>query len=153
VSAIDPTPPMETLPSGLAVPAGTQRSAAEPPELRWALTYVTAEELVGETVGEAQIVDALSNLSAQDCVGTIGALSARLHAAPRSTDLDLQRDLVASIAEGTELVPMIERVLVDAEHPRVAIFEQQLVHLEGLRSCMPTQGQPTVFPTADAIGS
>jgi hypothetical protein len=124
---------METLPSGLSVPAGTQQSATEqPPELRWALTYVTAQELVGETVSEAQIVNALGSLSAQDCVGMIGALSARLHAAPRSTDFDLQRELVASIAEGTDLASMVERALVNTEHPRVAIFEQQLVHLARL---------------------
>jgi hypothetical protein len=102
-----------------------------PPELRYAGVHIAAEELgYDRALTEDEIVGILERLSAYDCMGIVGRLSAAISATPRSWNPRFQRRLVDWLAGfDKELQGRLQKAVGRGV---VAVFEQQLIHLARL---------------------
>jgi hypothetical protein len=102
-----------------------------PPELHHAGVYATSRELGFDSERtENELAEILSGLSAYDCMGMIGRLSAWYYTTPRAPLPKAQVEVVGWLAGwDTE---WHERLLRALRRGAIVVFPQQLVHLARL---------------------
>jgi hypothetical protein len=102
-----------------------------PSELRHAGFYATSTELGFPTQRtENELAQILSGLSAYDCMGMIGRLSAWYYSTPRATLLQAQAGVADWLASrDTEWRKRLRGAL---QHGAIVVFPQQLTHLARL---------------------
>lgn len=103
-----------------------------PPELLYSGIYVTADVLgYDRSLDEAEVASILGNLSAYDCMGMVGRLSAAIYVQRGSFQRDFQLRLVDWLTGfDPDLRGRLRAAVV--RDRAVAVFEQQLVHLARL---------------------
>lgn len=103
-----------------------------PPELEWAGIHVTGADLndSGVPVSESEVLDALSRISVYDCVWIVGQLSACLILEDERSSQATQQKLIDYVA--ADLPDLRHRLHSCLRRGQVAIFEQQLYHLNRL---------------------
>ena len=120
-------------------PAFGEQGDTEPHQLRHVGTYLTYSELMAalgrpRTMSEEEIIGRLGQLSAADCMASIGFIASKMHSAPGPYFRpEVQRQLIDVVVGldtevGQALVAGVER-----RDERTTIFsEQQLIHLARL---------------------
>ena len=125
--------------------------AEVPPELRWAGTHVTSQDLSdsGSPTPLADILDALSRISVYDCLRAIGELNAFLTIAQHRHSILTQQEAIDRVADDRpELHWRLTRLL---NRGQIAIFERQLYHLARLALMHADLRPPDNFKDGDLV--
>lgn len=103
-----------------------------PPALNYTGVYLTYSDLASREMSEAELVERLSRLSADDCIAQIANLCTRLEHLPGSpVSPEVQRRLIQEVAGDGDLAKAFEAALSEPA-PLIVFSEQQLLHLARL---------------------
>ena len=122
----------------------------QPPELDVVRLHVTGADLAGRPTSKEEVLEALGELSAWDCLRLVGRLSASLYLAESQLDRRLQRELIDKVTwPAPDLRQRLHHLL---SRGRVPFFQQQLYHLARLAVLHASDREPDDFRNGEDLG-